>query len=380
MDYLQYLDSSFGREQAQELRFLVSGLDGNVRRLVGGHLAERCRRQRKALFIFDNTANATDYRGGFYGYQVVELLDGGVGLCPDLLDVSSLTNISRLKSVLSDLGMDVGQAMKVVQFLRFVRETETRLGNSGALTAETLEEYGGVPLVSWKLEQLVGSGRLTEANRDYLLQRYLELSAAAADFEMLLVLLAPCMTGTLPNTDQAIHIPLGDFPSDPAMRKLLCKLSAWYIRQHEESCAALLLDDGKGERGHLIDVLACLPPTVSVHLLSDDAFSLDDGALHILMDSFQVRIFTRHSDMASCERIQQSCGQVDVVKRSSSVSIDRRLRASSAWDMLLGTNKTETQTNNAPTREYRFRKEMIHSLCPGTGILDCAGIQTLFTF
>ena len=380
MDYLQYLDSVCGKGQIEELRFLVSGVDIGVRQLVGERIVELCHRRRKTLFLFDNTVHTLNVHGELYGYQVIDLLNDGVGLCKDILDMSSLSNISRLRSVLSGLGMESGQAMKVVQFLKFVRETEMRLGNSEALTVSTLEEYGGMSLVSWKLEQLVREGRLTDANRDYLLGRYSEISASAADFETLLILLAPCMSGSAPTTNQAIHIPLGRFPSDQAMKELLCKLTTWYIRQNETSCAALLLDDGKGNSGCLIDIINCLPSTVAIHFLTDDAFSLDEKALHTVMNTFPVRIYTRHMDMASCQKIQDYCGQIDVVKRSSSISVDKRIRSASAWDMLFGTNHTETETRNAPSREYRFRKELIHSLCAGTGVLDYAGKQVLFSF
>ena len=69
-----------------------------------------------------------------------------------------------------------------------------------------------------------------------------------------------------------------------------------------------------------------------------------------------------------------------MVKRSSTVTIDKRLKANSAWDLLLGTNRTETSIANAPTKEYRFRKEIINSLYDGTGIIDYAGNKVLFSF
>ena len=98
------------------------------------------------------------------------------------------------------------------------------------------------------------------------------------------------------------------------------------------------------------------------------------------MNTFPVRIYTRHDNMASCGKIESHCGQIDVVKRSSTVTIDKRLKANSAWDLLLGTNRTETSIANAPTKEYRFRKEIINSLYDGTGIIDYAGNKVLFSF
>ena len=76
------------------------------------------------------------------------------------------------------------------------------------------------------------------------------------------------------------------------------------------------------------------------------------------MNKFPARIYTRHEDMGSCGKIEAHCGDVDVVKRSFTVTVDRRFRANSAWDMLFGTNKSETEIMNAPVRVPRYRKEV----------------------
>ena len=115
-------------------------------------------------------------------------------------------------------------------------------------------------------------------------------------------------------------------------------------------------------------------------MISNDAFSLGEVDLGVLMNTFPVRIYTRHEDMASCGKIEKQCGQIDVVKRSSTVTVDKRIAANSAWDLLLGTNRTETEIRNAPVKEYRFRKETIQSLSGRTGIIDCGGNQVLFSF
>ena len=311
---------------------------------------------------------------------MVDALDGGVNLCSDLLDVTSLKSVSRLRALLADLGFDGTRAMKVVAYLSFVRETERRLGNTAPLTVEVLEEYGGAMLVKWKLEQLVERGALSTRNCAYLLGRYAEVSGAAADFETVLVLLAPFLSGALPACDMAVHLPVGDFAADQPMQELMCKLMLSCVKQNRDGSAVLILDDGKGDRAFLIEVLRNLPVTTEVHMLSNDAFSFREADLGVLMNTFPVRIYTRHEDMASCGRIENHCGQIDVVKRSSTVTIDRRFRANSAWDMLLGTNRTETEIRNAPVKEYRFRKETIHTLYAGTGIIDCGGNKVLFSF
>ena len=382
MNYLQYIGSVWVGHRPDALpRFLVSGVDTGVRQIVGRDIVQFCRARGKLLFLLDNTQNTAAFGRELEGYRVVDMLSGQVSLCADLLEVSSLQNISRLRDFLSGLGFDNLRAMKVISYLSFVKETERRLGSCAPLTAEVLDEYSGTMLVQWKLERLVRAGKLSQDSCTYLLGKYAEVSGAAADFEMFLSLLSPFLRGKVPSCDMAVHLPVGSFTADKPLQELMTKLMLAYIRHDPARCAVLILDDGKGgDRSFLIGMLKNLPLTASVHMFSNDAFSFDDTALNVVMNTFSVRIYTRHEDMVSAEKIQDRCGRIDVVRKTTSVTVDKRFRANSAWDMLFGTNYTQTETNNAPVREYRFRKETIHSMGAGTGILDCAGNQIPFSF
>ena len=266
-------------------------------------------------------------------------------------------------------------------YLNFVKETQRRLGDSTALTIDILEQYGSMMLVEWKLRQLVETGSLSEENYRYLMGRYSEVSGAAADFETFFVLLSPFLGNTQPTSGMAVHLPVGEFASDKPMQEMLSKLLISYIKQNVSNATVLILDDGNGEdRKFIIDILKNIPVSSEVHMLSNDAFTLGEADRSILMNVFPLRIFTRHENMTSCSRIEGLCGQIDIVKHSSTVTIDKRFRANSAWDMLLGTNRTETSIANAPTKEYRFRKEIINTMCDGTGIIDYAGNKVLFSF
>ena len=162
---------------------------------------------------------------------------------------------------------------------------------------------------------------------------------------------------------------------------MLCKFLTSYTIQNTSQSVVLILDDGNGQdRKHIVNLLRNLPVNAEVHMISNDAFSLDEDGIGVIMNMFPARIYTRHINMQSCEKIEQHCGQIDVVKRSSTVTVDRRFKANSAWDMLLGTNRTETAISNAPVKEYRFRKERINSFQDGTGIVDFGGDKVLFTF
>ena len=382
VNYLQYIGSvQQGGVAGPNVRFLVSGVDPRVRQIVGQNIVSSAYNRGKTLFIVDNTQRGNALQACFGPYQVVNALSGEVSLCNDLLNVSSLKSISRLRSLLSDLGFDGTRAMKIVTYLNFVQETQRRLGDSTPLTIDILEQYGSTMLVEWKLKQLVEMGRFGEENYRYLMGRYSEVSGAAADFETFLVLLSPFMGNSPPKPNMAVHLPMGEFASDKPMQEILSKLLISYIKQNSANSATLILDDGNGEdRRFLIDILKNIPIGAEIHMISTDAFTLGEADRSVLMNIFPVRIYTRHDNMTSCGRIESLCGQIDVVKYSSTVTIDKRFRANSAWDMLMGTNRSETSIANAPTKEYRFRKEMIHTMYDGTGIIDYAGNKVIFSF
>lgn len=380
-NYLQYIGSvQQTNNPYMQMRFLVTGTDPIVRRVVGEHIVESAFSRGLPLIIVDNTKEAAGLGNSIGNYRVMNALDDDISLCSNLLDVNTVHNVSRLRSFLSALGFDNRRSMQVISFLKFVRETEARLGNRRPLTAEILEEYGGTMLVEWKLCQLVESGLLTDENKVYLLGRYAEVSAAAADFESALILLAPFMGNNIPSADVAIHFPISELCEDKPMQDVLCKLLVSHIKHEAPKSVVLILDDGNGDGSSIITMLKNIPATTEVHLLSADVFSLNAADCGVLMNKFPVRIYTRHENMESCRKIESFCGEIDVVKHSSTVTVDRRFHANSAWDMLLGTNKSETETVNAPVRDPRFRKEYIQALPLGTGIVDFAGNKVLFSF
>lgn len=381
MNYLEYISSVYGFAQsAVDMRYLVSGVDSRVRQIVGQYIVNSIFDAGKILFIVDSTKGGREF-GSFGRFRVLNPLNGDVSLCHDLLEVSSIREISRLRSLLSELGFNGTRAMKVVNYFSFVKETERRLGNCGSLSVETLEEYSGTMLVKWKLRQLVESGILTNENYEYLLTRYAEVSGAAADFEMFLMMLAPFIgNGCQPCSGSAVHLAIGEFVSDRPMQEVMSRLMLAFIRKQPSNCAVLIIDDGKSDRCCIMDILKNLPVSTDVHMFTADAFSLDDRDLSVLMSTFLVRIYSRHASMNACSKIENYCGQMDVVKRSYSTTVDKRIRVSTAFDMLLGTNRTDTEVRNAPVREARYRKETIHSLCAGTAIIDCGGTQALFQF
>lgn len=381
MNYLQYIHSVYPPEHAGiNIRYLVSGVDLRVRQILGQYIVNSIYDSGKILFILDSTQSGNEMVN-FGRFKIMNPLNGDVALCHDLLEVSSLKKISRLRSLLAEFGFEDTKIMKIVSYLSFVQETERRLGNNGPLSVETLEEYGGTMLVNWKLRQLVERGLLSDESCEYLLSRYTEVSSAAADFEMFLVMLAPFLGGICqPCAGTGIHLTVGEFETDRPIQEVLCRLMISFIKEKPTTCSVLIVDDGKCDRNCIIDVLKNLPTATDVHLFTADAFSLGEQDLSVLMSTFPVRIYSRHDSMSSCAKVESFCGHIDVVKRSYTTSVDKRIRTSTAFDMLLGSNRTETEICNASVLEARYRKETINALCPGTAIIDCGGTQTLFQF
>ena len=381
MDYLQYINGMVCSENAySNHNFLVSGVDGQVRSVVGSQILKEAYGNGKTLFIVDNTGNKTVF-DMFGAYHVVDVLRDGVNLCEGMFEVSSLEEISRIRSLLAKFGFEETEIMKIVRYLAFVRETERRLGNSDGLSVRVLEEYGGTELVNMKLRHLVENGKMTPENCEFLLSRYSEVSSSAADFEMFLVLIMPFLgTREVPMRNTAIRMPIGEYESDKLMKNIMCQIMASYIRRHAADCEVIVIDGGKGDRDCIVDFLKEMPTEMKVHVFSSDIFSLSEADVNDLMNMFSVRIYSRHENMASCAKIESDCGYVDVVKHSYSTTIDKRLLANSPWDLLFGTDRVVTEVRNAPVQEARYRKETINSLGNGTAIIDCGGVQTMFQF
>lgn len=382
MDYLQYIKTAY-RQPATNQCFLVSGADRTVRDAVQNNVIRNA--ENKIIFVIDNdNSQGTDATISTGCGNCIDALSGDVNLlCEDLLEMSSVQNISRFRTMLCDLGFDPLKAIKVVQYLSFIKETEHRLGNDSILSLETLKEYAGVILVKQKLESLLKTDQITPPSYEYLIGRYSEISSAAADFENVLLLIAPFWGARLPSAGMTIKLKFADFRHDQLQQKLMAKFFISYMKQEQavqDAMVVLIFDDGNGDADFLVNIIKNIPEKTEVHMFSRDAFAFDDTTLTVLFNRFPIRVYSRHDNMKSSAKIENLCGEIDVVKKAFSTSVDRRLRNNSAWDMLLGTNHTDTEIYNAPTRQYRFRKEQINSLCEGTGIVEYMGRKILFSF
>ena len=116
-----------------------------------------------------------------------------------------------------------------------------------------------------------------------------------------------------------------------------------------------------------------------MHVFSDDIFTLgDEASLAMILSRFHAKIYSRHSVMSSAEAVEKACGEVEVVKNQKTITYDRRFRANSPLDILLGNNKTEAYTQLSYVRQPRYYKEMIMSFLSGSGIVEFMGETSVF--
>lgn len=359
-------------------RFLVSGTDTQVRNTVLHDVLADAHQQNLQIVIVDNTHSGIDISKTSKA-DVVSVTSGAISLCSGLFDIDSLEDFSSLSEILSVLGFDPEKILKLRTYLYFVKNTESRLGNHNPITVETLEEYGAVMLVEYKLQELASTGKISDQEVVYLLSRYSEVSSAAADLDHALALIAPFLGEKAPQRDQIVIAPLGVYSGNEVLCRLICRMLVLYIRKNLDA-AVVILDDGDDGRGAVIDLLRLLPTAVPVHLFSKNVFNLPESDLSAVMNRFPVRIYSRHEEMSSCGKVSECCGEVEVVKSTRSVARDRRLRANSPIDILFNLSKTETESTTAPIREPKFRKEEIQAMPPGSGILDYAGNKSMVWF
>lgn len=380
MNYLQYI-KSVDKDELHS-RFIVSGVDTRVRNVVGNDIMKSCYNRNKTLFVIDNTTRSDNISyGNIEGYgSVVNLLDGKICLCRDFFKIESLTEMSRFRMLLSDMGFQYTEVNRIVAYINWVKELERQFGNENPLTFERLEEYGSPILADLKLRKLLDEGRVSEYDYQYLLGRFSEVSAAAADFETFFSMIQPFSYGDcVSSKPMVIYFPIKGI--DYSMIKIVSALLTSAMIEHVDSSALIIVADNvDNEKDIILSILHRLPVHMEIHLMTDNVFAFDNEAQEgTVLSFFDIKIFTRHSNMFDCKKIQEYCGEFESSKKTYTTTVDKRLK-NSAWDILFRTNRTETEIQNLPLKEYYFRKERIHSLPEGCGILEVNGKKLLMPF
>lgn len=387
MDYLMFIERiTQYMQQPPEIRFLVSGSDPIIHQSVLKDVLSRCRCRGDALIIVDDTENTADLEVvATYGYQIENGMSGEYCLY-NPFQITTTKGITKIRQLLATLEYDEKQKGKLISYLNFIRHIE--LLESGKqdfeLTLENLGEYCTTLAVEEKLQDLVDEGVINERQQDMLLRKYSECAMAGADLEDMFFLLMPYIGNKNSplnlSADKAVVFRTGEFGEDETARSLVMQLLQFGLEEKSRNNVTLLIfDKGYGSRKCVFNLLKSLTSKVSLHIFSNDIFTLCDAAsLVMVMNRFSVKVYGHHI-MSSAEAIEKACGEIDVVKHQKTTTYDRRWSANRPWDMLMGNNKTEAYMELAPAREPRYRKEMIMSFTPGNGIVEFMGNTSVFS-
>ena len=385
MNQLDFLDSFYKMNLPVSVpRFLVTGNDVLVRQTVLKEICYQGIKNHHSIIVIDDSENSMldVSQIARLGYQIRDGLSDRCCLY-NLFPIDLKKDILQIRKILGVLKYNEEQKMKVLSYLDFISYVEKIYNNTTDITLEILGEYSSNIQVGMKIQSLVQCGKIDEMQKTYLLSKYSEVCAAGADFEHSLLLLTPLISGQplSCNRDEMIVYSISDFDGDTVIKNLIITLLLSYLKDKKsEQFIIIILDKGYGDRECLVDFIKGFPMNIQAHLFSEDVFTLSEKAERsMLYNRFPMRIYTRHSSELSCEAVERECGEIDVVKSTYTVNYDRRWRANRPIDILMGNNKVEAYTTGAPVREPRYRKEMIASFHPGTGIAEYMGNTILFS-
>lgn len=390
MDYLMFIDRiAQNMPQPPEVQFMVSGSDRIVQNAVVKDLLCQCRRRGDPLIIVDDTDKENTINCPMiasYGYQIINGMSGEYCLY-NPFQITTLKGITKIRQLLGTLGYDEKQKGKLISYLNFIRHME--LLENGAqdfeLTLEKLGEYCTVMAVEEKIQYFADSGIINEDQQRMLLAKYSECSSAGADLEDMFFILMPYISGQKSmlhlEADQAVVFRTGELGEDETARSMLLQLLQFGLEEKVgKKPTIFIFDKGYGSRKCIFNLLKSLTSKVRIHVFSEDIFTLcDASSLAMILNRFSARVYSKHLVISSAELIEKACGDVDVVRQQKTVTYDRRWKMNTAWDVLLGNNKTESYMQMVPVREPRYRKEMIMSFTPGSGIVEFMGSTTVFS-
>ncbi len=386
MDYLNFVEQIMKYNSISAPNsFLVSGNDKLVRNHILNDIYRKAYHQKNHLIIIDDSNNMDNDALEKIGYCIKDGLTGEYSFYP-FFEVELQKEMSRIRQVLDCMKYDEKQKQKLIAYFNLVKYIEklSKKKEKVQLTIDVLSEYSSNLFVEKKLQQMVDKYIITEEQQLYLLGKYVEVCDISADFENAWNLLEPYIMGDakpfIENIPTAFHFHLKELGNDIVMKQLALQILSYYLEDAKRlNIAIIILDKGSGERSYFLKFLSELPIEIEHHLISEDIFTCDDKVLPLFFNQFAVKIYSRHNAMPSCSSVEKVLGEIDVVKSAYSVNYDRRWKTNSPFDVLTSNNKTETYTWSPAIREPKYRKEMIASLFPKSGIVEFMGRSCLFS-
>ena len=389
MSYISFLKQvSKNKPVTRPINFLVSGQDTLIGNVVLKNIYEENMRKRKNLLILDDLGNDEILNTSTIrtlGYKIEDGMSGEY-LLYNLFQVSTVKEISRLRELLNIMEYNESKKQKLIAYLHFIKHLEalSKKEHNPILTLEVLSNYSSTMLVEKKIQDLLLKNIITSEQQIYFLSKYMEICEAAADFENTLYLLIPYIRGKrsiFENNDcKAFIFKINELGTDVVMKSLLTQLLLYSIEDTSQNTTVIILDKGNGAKKYILNFLVSLNKKEELHIFSEDIFTITSASeLPMILNKFEVKIYSKHLAMDSCLAIEKTMGDIDIVKKSYTATYDRRWNANKVWDIILGNNKTETYIANPTCREPRYRKEMIASFPKGNGIIEYMGNSSLFS-
>lgn len=384
MNYLSYIEHA-KRQMTSPVQYLVSG-QTFAHEVLLKEIIRNAYSENRDLLIINDTKDFVDITETLtdVGYGIIEGFSGVSAYNP--LNISTLSNISKLRELLETYNMTEKEKQKVVSYLSFIQHLRLLEEKNAKLTVEVLaKEYSTYELVARKLDNLARCGRIEEDEMYFLLNKYSECSAVAADLEDLFPLLLPFVKesgGGQTNENHiknAVILQTGKLGRDQTLKQMIVQLSKFGIDEDNTFKAVIYIVNGCGSREELHYLCTELSVNIDFHIMSKDIFTTPASVLPEILNRFDIKVYGRHKNMSSATILENELGKIDVPKSTYNKVYDRRFSSNKPLDVLFGRNKTEGYQTLAPVKEARYSKELISELRPTQIIMDVHGQKVMAT-
>lgn len=350
---------------------LVSGEDAYIKNAICTRICTSCYGKRPIIIVNSTRQDFINYSSGFGRYRKISA-DGFKLLSEkQLLDISDFSYAEEMFNRFFD---NDETTQSILDYLELVANVEKRFGNHH-LNCKVLQEYGSPVLFEIKCQKAGIKGDTI----NYYKGRYAECSKASINLERFLRRVEKFLGSNCENLcpTESLQIDIGKF-SD-STKKLYLDMVSFYIESSSAIPLVIVIDDGIGDKNLICKFLDEIPAEIPMCFFSQDAFSLKDEQLASVFAKFPTRIYCKHSNPTSAEKVSKAGGDVQYTKLSYGTTIDNRIKGTSALDFLLGNNKTKT-TNKSLENKPRFKMEEIVVFAQGLAIVDLEGEKTLYQF
>lgn len=384
MNYLSYIEHA-KKQMTSPVQYLVSG-QTFAHEVLLKEIIRNAYSENRDLLIINDTKDFVDITETLtdVGYGITEGFSGVSVYNP--LNIGTLSNISKLRELLETYKMTEKEKQKVISYLSFIQHLRLLEEKNAKLTVEVLaKEYSTYGLVARKLDNLARCGQIEEDEMYFLLNKYSECSAIAADLEDLFPLLLPFVKESgggqtnENNIKNAVILQTGKLGRDQTLKQMIVQLSKFGIDEDNTFKAVIYIDNGCGSREELHYLCTELSVNVDFHIMSKDIFTTPASVLPEILNRFDIKVYGRHKNMSSATMLENELGEIGVSKSTYNKVYDRRFSSNKPLDVLFGRNKTEGYQTLAPVKEARYSKELISELKPNQIIMDVHGQKVMAT-